>query len=309
MANAVATGRYEDAWALTEEMGAIPDNDIDIFQNALDRLAYHGQLNTLVEISRKAWSTVKNSDEIVYWGIEAFAEQATNFEILHYVENNAMPFHDDPELCERLRFFDIERDPDRLNEYITLLIEGIDIQKIDAEIRASTDFEQKLIRILIAFLGYLRRVENVPYCRGELAREQLQEYLCARRAGDLEPDESAFDIADTRLFDIFERPKRRKRKTHWHHPAHPFCPDMQTLDQHLGNLLNPLNPQHYKIAATIELLPAWLRFLASHNFIDDQQARQTQENLRYLYDALLSLRDKTLFDPILLRNLERAWRD
>lgn len=266
------------------------------------------------KISRQAWPTVKNSDEIVYWGIEEFAQQAANLEILHYMENNAMPSHDDPELCERLEFFDIERDPDRLNEYITLLIEGIEKQEIEAKLRTK-DFEQKLVRLLITFLGHLRRVENVPYCRGELAREQLHEYLFARRAGDLEPgeslfdlsDENPFDIADTRLFDIFARPKRRRRKTRRHQPAHPFCPDMQTLDQHLGNLVSPINPQHYKVLATIEFLPAWLRFLASHDLIDDQQARQTQESLRDLYDALLSLGDKTFFDPIALRNLERAW--
>jgi hypothetical protein len=80
------------------------------------------------------------------------------------------------------------------------------------------------------------------------------------------------------------------------------------LDRFLGGLLGFINPQHYKAAATLELMPAWLRFLESRQLIDDEQRAKTMSDLRGLDTELRKVWGKSATDPALLQGLE-GWRD
>jgi hypothetical protein len=64
--------------------------------------------------------------------------------------------------------------------------------------------------------------------------------------------------------------------------------------------------QYYKATATLELVPAWLRFLESRRLIDAEQREQTLANLRGLDTEFLKV-VKDHSDPGLRLAMEQ-WR-
>jgi hypothetical protein len=129
--------------------------------------------------------------------------------------------------------------------------------------------------------------EKVPYAKGELARAQICEYILRRHDGDLQPHEPSLKAS---------RGKKHKPSPRRSH--HPLCPDRKTLDHFLADLLNFINPQYYKATATLELIPAWLRFLASRQLVTADQHQQTLAELRGL-DTEFGMVVKTHPDPAL----------
>jgi hypothetical protein len=317
IANALAAGREQQILALAAEMAAIAHQHIDQFIDTLDRLAYHGQLAALVEACRIAWPRIKESADILPWGIEEFSVLAGDWVIFDYLEHHAASAGDDSELVERLGFY-IEVDPARLERYLALVTGRAGQQwtpgdfELDASVaRREADREDdeesppdegalNLYDLSIEFLGYLRRQEEVPYSQAELAREQLLKYLLERRVGELEPEPGSQRAA--------RGSARRGRKSRGSRPpAHPLCPDARTLDRYLGELFNLFHLEHYKAAALFEMIPAWLRFLEARRLISGEQREQTTAGLRELYAQMIEVWETHFDDPTLAAALARRW--
>jgi hypothetical protein len=317
--NALATGKVDRLSGLVEEMTANSAIDIDLFNNVLDQLAYHGHLLVLVKGMRRAWPQIKGSGNIVPWGIDEFARRAAGYEIFYFLKRCPSPDLMDPMLVENLTYY-FEIDPERLAHHIELLTGQVErrwtnddfrfkpldhssyavLGEEEEEIQELDDARKNLFDLSVEFLGYLQREERVPYTKGALASEQIPRYILERHAGELEPQEN--------LFAVKRRSKRRKRKKRSARSVHPLCPDRSTLDRFLGGLLYFINPQRYKAAATLELVPAWLRFLESRRLVDEEQCAKTMLNLRGLDTSLLEVWRKYPDDPALQKGLE-GWRD
>ncbi len=54
--------------------------------------------------------------------------------------------------------------------------------------------ELYLYQFTIEFLGYLRRVEGMPYTKGELGRRELHRFILDRHDGNLEYRESMCNL-------------------------------------------------------------------------------------------------------------------
>jgi hypothetical protein len=158
---------------------------------------------------------------------------------------------------------------------------------------------KNLFYLTVEFLHYLRREEDVPYTKGEIAREHIKRYILQRHAGELEPQEN--------MFEAVMRPKRRKHRPTPRRPKHVLCPDGVTLDCYLSRLLSFMNLQYYKAAATLELVPAWLRFLESCKLIDGQQHAETMRDLAGLATQLLTLLKQFEPDQAVRSTCARAW--
>ena len=321
----VVAGRMQDLPALANELAQTAGRRIDTFNNVIAQLAYHGQLSTLLEAMRRAWPLVQESNDIVPWGISEFAEQAANLSIYHTLEQTPGLNPTDPALLEQLQVF-IDIEPQRLADYIGLLTDQTprhwtlsDFEFAPSKKRRKRprdefddDFDehteedeekppvdkavQNLGDLSLAFLGYLHREEGVSYAKGELARQEIRIYILDRHAGKLEESESMLEAVMRR------KPKRKSKQPK---PAHVLCPDHQTLDRYLGRLLNFLSFQPYRVAATLELVPAWLRFLESRQLLDTQQRLATLQDLHGLDAELLKLWEKEGIDPALVQGMRR----
>ena len=260
--NALASGRTTALPALVRELSTHAGNEVDLFYQLLDQLAYHGQLSLLLEAVSIAWPLLQSSSEVVPWAVEELSAQAADYVIFDFLEQHPSVAADDAELIARLKDY-IEINPEKLARHLSYLTEHADRGWANQDFnRNNRQHQQNLVDLSLEFLGYLKRQEQVCYTKGDLAREQLCNYLCERQDGEL------------------STPKRASRA------RHPLCPDRGTLDRFLGGLLNFVNPQHYKAVATFELLPAWLRFLVSRQLITAELLEQTLQQLQPLRASL-----------------------
>jgi hypothetical protein len=315
--DALAESRQEVVPSLARELAARAGRNIDIFNHAGYRLAYHGQLPVLVEALRIAWPLVKTSDDVVPWGISEFAEKGLNHEIFDYLEHTISPDTADPALLDRIHFFVDEPGETYLREFIGDLTGNSEREWHENDFaitqrrkRGRDDWGDEkherrtphpgainLSRLISEYVGYLRREEGVPFPRGELVRQELYRYFMRRHEGDLDPRPSMLEQA--------MHPNRKLPKPP--RPAHPLCPERVTLEIHLVGMMGMMSGLYHSAAALFQAMPAWLRFLASRRLIDAGTREKVIAELLPLHASLLRLWEQQ-DDPHLYRQ-GQAWLD
>jgi hypothetical protein len=299
IADAVATGQLDKVPAMATELAQRAGKDLDTAYHVVDLLAYHGQLSTLVDMMRTGWESVQQGKGLVSWAVPEFAARAVAYEVFDYVESTSSPDVSDPNLLERLAPY-----PDAEVDEIGRFIRGLTGET--ARAWTASDFRglhkekaaSNLVELVMEFEGWLRRDEGVPYTKAELATRHIREYIRERAAGHLKSHEAAFGATP--------RPARRKRKGGRGRASNPLCPDRASLDYYLAGLLGFMNPQPHEAAATLELIPAWLRFLESRGLIDAATRANALRELSGLSSELAELLDKLSADPAPSRAL-REW--
>ena len=319
--NALATSQTDAVGALARELALIAGRAIDPFFQTVDQLAYHGQLQTLLEIISIAWPRLKASSNVVSWALDDLGSRAADVMMFDYLERGGSVTAIDPELREQISPY-LNLSPEGFEEWLRFLAgrserlwsmtdfafkppsrarhrdeEGED--ELDRE-AGEDEGRRNLISLSAEYLGYLRREENVAYTRGEMGREQIVRYLFDRFDGELAP---RLSMAETILGG-----KKRKAHPPAPPPAHALCPDRTTLDIYLGQLCNIFNPQYYKVAALFELIPAWLRFLEARGLIDGSRREATLSELSGVRDDLLKLGGIGESDPALQQAVEH-WNE
>jgi hypothetical protein len=329
--NALVAGRDDRVPALANEMAELAGEDIDLWNRVESQLAYHGQLSVLVEAMRLAWPQVHRSKDIVPWGIDEFARRAIGYELLEYAEHTPAPDASDPALLARLNSYGQEIVPERVAVYLAHLTGQAqrqwtqhdfefapprrqlrhdwdeEEQEDDVDTTASQSTgNQNFHDLSIEFLGYLHRVEGVPYAKGELGRRELVKFVLERHAGELEYQESMLESMQRGLT------RRRGRKPppilKFQKYAHQLVPDHERLDRYLGSLLGFLNQLYYHAAALFGLLPGWLRFLESRHLIDAALRVQTLHDVESLVGPLCQVCGNFADDPTPHQALLR-WRE
>jgi len=314
--DAVVGYQSDDVISFLNEMAPKASKNIDTFNNVVDILAYHGYQALLAEAFKTAWQYVENSPDIVPWGIDEFSDRAINYTVFEYVDAHPKVNANDPVLIKNARYFLEEINFKRFAKFVDYVAGNIKRQWIldDFDPKAKQQkatkeqrgkkskkhSEQNLYYLTLEFLSYLRKQENVPFSKGLLASDQIYSYFLERGKGELVERPSPLEqaLSGGRL-----KPKKQPR------PRHILCPDSNTLNVFGGRLLDFVNRQHYKLAATIELIPAWLRFLEIHNLIDNPIHQETLKDIRKnLIKQVLNIYDHDTSDPFLRRNLERIWQ-
>jgi len=320
--NTVVAERFESIPAMMNELAQRAGRDIDVFNNVIEQLAYHGQLPALIDAMHIAWSKVNYSGEIVPWGIDEFASRAVQNLVFDYVERNPAATTGDAELFERIKFY-TQIEPERINKFIAILSgqsarqwtrddfsfkpKARDRYADTNGVKIPKEIQQNLFDMSLEFQGCWRREANVSFVKSELGREQIVTYFVERLAGALEPRQSMLD-------DAVNRPKPKTRPPEFYLKGDEnsvpwLCPDRETLDHFLSNLFHFLNPHPYTAAAMFELIPAWLDFLESRQLITASLREQTLQNLRKLTVDLLELLPKMASDPALPATLKHCWEN
>ncbi len=305
--NALAMEKLDKIPALTREFGAVATNSLEIFNKTISRLAYHGQLSAIVEAMRIAWPAVKEATGIFNWAIEEFAAQAGDYVALQYVQEHPGISDIEPQLREQLNFY-FDVDDEKVKHYIKLLTKQED-QKwtlADFDLKDSSkksDIEntkRNLFSLCMKFLHYLHDKEDVSYAKADLARTDLQSYLFLRNTGELKlaEKENKYNLGG---------PKKHKQKSH--QPDHNLSPDRETFDRYLARKLKFLNQDVHEAAALFEMMPAWLRFLETHQLIAAAERKKRLQDLSTLIPNLLKIWEAYEEDPKLLANLQNWQQD
>lgn len=262
--------------SLARALARQAEEDFPILQSALNLLGYHNYLSLINEVMAIAWPQVQEAAAYSRPAVDAYAARATDHVIYAYLTNlpaGAEPDPEAPELHQQLeRYFPI--DPQRLETYLLLL------QGSAGRRWTMRDFDppemQNLTGLMVEFLGYAHRHEEIPYARGHMLRDQMPRYILDRKAGNLYPKE---DVA------ALLRGGRRPR-TSSPEPEHALCPDAETLETFLRQMVETVRPQPYAAAALVELAPAWLRFLLARGLVEPEQQQRALEELQMIQEQL-----------------------
>jgi SEC-C motif-containing protein len=322
--NALVMKRPEAVRTLTLELAELAGDHIDIWNLVESRLAYHSYLDTLVEAMRLAWPEVRTSNEIVPWGKDEFNERSLQYETLNYIAKTPEPKGDDPALLERLEFFAGENlDVDRTRVIVRYLSGQTERQWVMddfklappkrrsrddwdgeageeevKEVRKLDPAKTNLYDLTLQFVNYAHRIEDVAWTKANLASAKIFNFIVRRHAGELEYRESMFD-STLRSMGQKRGPIKKFRRY-----EHLLCPDRERLDMFLAENLQFLNHQPHKVAATLELIPAWMRFLETQRLLDASLRKETLVSLKpltgYLLKPFETLRssDPTLHEAI-----------
>jgi hypothetical protein len=320
--NALVAGRPGEVSTMALDLAPRAASDIDIFNRVESRLAYHGYLPTLVEAMRLAWPGVKSSIDIVPWGIDEFCTRAITYELLNHADRASDPAKSDPALFERIQFFS-EVDAPQVASYLSHLtgwpgktwtmsdfnlapprpVE--DDEKEDEPETEGAGSGLHLHLLTIQFLGYLRRLEGVPFSKGELGRRDLYRFILERHEGKLEYRESMLESMqrDLNSQSGHRIPPQRKFRPY----ENLLVPDSERLEHYLAGLLGMMNQLHHRAAALFEIVPSWLRFLEARRLIGAAARVRALDELAPLADKLHRILAAFPDDPAPLRAIE-AWR-
>lgn len=328
ISNALVEDRSGDVAGLFLELASLAGKDIDIFNRAEEMIAYHGQLPVLVDSMRVAWPAVKSSSDVVAWGIDEFCNRAISYELLHFADQAPGPGVQNGRLLERLEFYST-LDPKQVSAYLAHLnsqcgkpwtmddfvlspppgrSEGEDEEDEMEAIVANGDQpngELNLYHITVEFLGYLRRVECVPYAKGELGRRELHRFILDRHRGRLEYRESMLQSAQRDIANW--KGRRLPPKPKYPRYENMLVPDRYRLDRFLAGLLDMMSQLHHRASALFEIIPAWLRFIEMHGLIDSGTRRKALDDLIPIAERLSRIFSRYTDDPGPYRAIE-GWR-
>lgn len=269
------TAAAEEQRAFLDQIATTTGAGLDNFERVLNMLAYHGRLADLVFLMEQAWPHLQASETLSAWQKNRLATQSTDSLIFQYLAQRPLtqaptPDKLDSGLMKQLnQFFAV--DTNGLARYLAVLGGFRQTAWTPEQLASSRDnnqLAQNLTTVMIEFLGWLHQKEEHPLSKGDLFRYQMLTYLAERRTGQLDPRPDIGDLM------------RRGRPMPKPRPPSPLmCPDPVTLEQFLTKMLN-YKPQPYKTAAFVELIPAWLRFLASRNLITTGEQQQTMHDLQ-----------------------------
>lgn len=312
---AMAGFQTERLREFTREIAETAGDDVDNYQRVVDLLAYHGELAALSEASRIAWPLIDASRDIV-WGQTAYAEWGVNCLVFQRLESSKKSEALDPQFIEDVQFYFEDIDLDEFEKHVARLsgsttrswcLEDFNFKTLpkhredfddadefdeDFEDEDDEDFEEEvedkpidpareaLAHLLDEFAWYAHQQEGVPYIKAALVRKNIFAYLLKRHDGDLEPRQNMFDA----VMNPHKKPKAKPIRI-----DHPLCPDRETLDRFFSSMLGFMAMKVYDVAATFDLMPAWLRFLETRGLIESSRRQSTLAEIGELQSTLLKL--------------------
>ncbi len=303
--DAVTAGQWDDVPQLLEPFVEDPASDLDTFSAVIDQLRYHGRVQLLISAMARAWPKVRDSDEVLGWAVDQFAEKLMKLHVFHYLETADDPDPDDPELLDGCRAgFHTCRNwrADVWQERIVARLAAPQPSEWKmADFGPAVDADRWRENVSILLLDFLadRHRAGVSYSRGDMARMRLRETLKRQLALPAEP----LGVASEGQ----AGGKRRGRRELTIPAPLPLVPRNQVLDEALVDLFPMLGAQPYQAAALMELLPSYLHFLACLGLIHPVQMDAALRELRPLAQPVLRMIRAYGGDPLAVEAVQAAW--
>jgi hypothetical protein len=306
ISDAVADGAWEKMPRLLEPFGEEPGGMLDTFFRVIDQLKYHGRIQLLIQVMEKAWSPLSASSEVFRGAINEFGGELMTLHLFHYLETSDDPHADDPALLEATAPYGDWKEG-WLERFISRLTAPQPSEWHPADFGPAMDADQwgeNLLDLLMEFVADRHRA-GVPYSRGEMARVQLRKALKQQFGA------SAVPQRDSRKPPSQARGKRRGRRkvAQSPQPGSSLIPRYEVMDEVLMDQLRFLNPYPHKAMATVELLPAYLHFLARVGVIHPTQMDTALGKLNKLSSYMLDILDTYTWDTTAIDALAAAWSD
>jgi hypothetical protein len=273
--------------------------EIDAFGWTVEKMAYHGELKPLFEGLRQAWPDIEASDDVLPWAKSEYFNTVIECAVFDYLEdlapqNLALASDVDPQLKARIAPWGSEINGDVLRSQVSLLSEKQAGNWNVEDFRGVKS--DSLLYLSWEFLAYLRWHDGIPFTRASMQRDRIYEYLSKRLKQKL--------VQQPSLWEQLNQPQRKQQRQK--PPSHPLCPDRKTLDIYLGQQINLISPDLFRIATTAEAIPRWLAFLSNRNLVSSEMGFKAANELQPLLSEVRDLLDKSGEGIFFMKDTTRA---
>lgn len=296
---AIAEERWEALSPLLSEFAEIADKEIEDFFSTIKMLLYHGQTAPVLTAMTAAWPKVSQSDEILPRGVDEFLDILVKLHLYRYLEATPQPRPDDPLLREPIQGLGGTLD----EIWLTTAVQHLSatgpstwsVEDFGGETDAET-WERNVSALLFEFMADVKRRAGTPFSRSDFFKDELRRVL-HQQISEGEP-----------------RPRGKKKKNkHRRSPAttagSPLLPGYEELDRAFAGKFNILGSEPYEAGALLELLPAYLHWIARLGLIHPTEMDEALTALQPLCAQVLKLLEAFGADIHLLRSVETPWSD
>ncbi|MCP4418401.1 MAG: SEC-C domain-containing protein [Chloroflexi bacterium] len=278
------------------QFGPLAGDKLDIYYRIISMLAYHGKLDILYQGMRQARPFVAEGADLVPWAYDEFTGKLADLDLIYLAAHYPDMTVNDPILQQHFAEYELTLIPEIVSHHLDYRSGRRTVALTLSDFALTKDkkkeSQQNHSYLLTAYSHYATHEEGYALTKVWMFDEQLSRYLAQRRDGELGKSGSGHGRRSKK------RHRRRKNKN-----QHPLCPDAQTLDQFMAQLMGFMSFQYYEACALFELTPAWLRFLIKHNLLDEETQQETIISLSYIKKHLIEIVDKQLSDPTMKENL------
>ncbi len=279
------------------EFAHFAESNIDTFNSRVDQLAYHGHLDLLREGFKIGWEKVEDSEHIVTWGIDEFAERGADYELFSYLQSTSDPKANDASLVNRMENY-VDLNPEEFRKYFSHITRNParewsreELNRNPRSLRKNelSKYADNVARLCCEFLDFVHKEAEKSYPKADLMRKEMRSYLIRRLHGQFE-----------------HQPTHRRQK---HYLTTVLCPDPKTLDECIAQLMGFMNYRIYRGIALFESVPYWLRFLEQTGLIDADAHNEVYNSFAALHEDMEQLlADIDFDDEFAMTELELAWQ-
>jgi hypothetical protein len=296
ISDAVADGRWEMIPELLSPF--TEETNLDVYNQVIDQLKYHGLGQLLIQVMAQALPEISKNGDLFEWAKEEFSGELMRLQLWNYLETAESPRADDPALLEVTLPYGswkagwLERFVPRFTAKMPSNWQATDFgPTVDAD-----QWEINLHDLLAEFVAD-RHWAGIPYGRADMAWESIA-------------------LALTRQFNVPAGKGRKKgvkkeksggKTTHPAPAGSSLIPTYQAMDKTLVDLFPFLGGQPSKAAAAVELLPAYLHFLARLGLIHPSEMDLALRDLKPLVEHLQQPLRYYGADDRMIANALGAW--
>ncbi len=289
---AINNGNWDEIPGLLDAFRHEPD--LDIFALVIDQLVYHGLERILIPVLVDVATDIPADPEIVPWAIAEFVSEIGHLMLWEYLDTKPTPIPNDPDFLTATMPYV----PEWTEGWLERFVPRLSVNKLPsawsrADFAPSLGSEQwqvNMHNLLAEFVADQRRA-GIPYGRADMAWEQIAIAL-VKQAG---------------LRETVQQRKRRKKTKPVRNAS--LIPTYATLNKTLADLMPIVGGKPLHLAATIELLPAYLRFIKCLGLASEKEVNMGFRKMRKLAANIENPLNYYSVDNRCIANVKAAWED
>jgi hypothetical protein len=287
----------DEQWeAIPALLSAFSDeDDLDTYYQMVDQMVYHGLVTDLIPVMQQNISTIEGSKNLFDWAADEFRSKIMYLTLWAYLNTSPAPRADDPALLEVSAPYGSWK-PGWLERFIPRWTATQPSTWTTDDFGPFVDADQwdeNLHNLLADFMADCHR-QGIPLTRADMAWEQIAIALTKQASTPSNMPSPKKNIG-------------KKAKALPHRPLSPLIPRFATLDSSLKDLLPFLGGRPYPLAATLELLPAYLHFVAALGLIHPTEMDEALQELQRLTRDVKKLLQYYNADGRCIANVLAAW--
>ncbi|MEW6285166.1 MAG: hypothetical protein AB1509_02965 [Chloroflexota bacterium] len=273
------------------------ETDVDIYYNIVYQMAYHGLEKLIVPVMADALPKIKTAPDLVEWAADEFASEIGRLMLWDYLNTNPTPAPQDSAFLAATAPYIPQWKEGWLERFIPRLTARAPSEWKSADFSSSLGNEQLQTNIhnLLAEFVADQHWRGIPYGRADMAWEQIA-IAIVKQAG----------IGQTKKGRSGKSKEQRSTKSV---QTISLIPAYGTLDRSLVDLAQFLGAKPFHLAATIELLPAYLRFLTRLGLATEEETARALHNLRPLTNNISRTLKYYGADGRCIANVLAAWEE